>query len=340
MTAILFDLGGTHLRAAVEFECSQVTARSLDHRWRCRIPNSINGGDPEIVWSDLVDLVCGYIAEVGKLAGAEAPVIFGFPGPIGPGGSILAAPTIVGGATEFPDFQGLIAKRTSRAVHMLNDMSAAAWWMSATASANRFLIITVSSGIGSKVFDRGSNLGVIDDLPFAGEIGHVTVDHSSDAPYCDCGGQGHLGAVSSARGIERSARREARRDIARFSESLCARRFGATVDGLNNEAHLVPAALAGDSWALKVIARCTAPLAQSIATITAATGLERVSVIGGFAQALGDLYRQILEEQLAPYEFFTGFPKFSHGFVEVHPAEDEVCLLGAAVYAYRRLGLP
>ena len=212
--------------------------------------------------------------------------------------------------------------------------------MSASTSANRFLIVTVSSGIGSKLFDRGSNLGVINDLPFAGEIGHVTVDHSSDAPYCDCGGQGHLGAVASGRGIERFARKQAGLDFVGFSESLCASRFGATVDGPNNEVHLVPAALAGDSWARNVIARCTAPLAQSIATITAATGLERVAVIGGFAQTLGDLYRRVLEEELVAYEFFTGFPKFSRGFVEVHPAEDEVCLLGAAIYAHRRLGLP
>ena len=340
MTAILFDLGGTHLRSAVEFECSRVTARSLAHRWRCRIPNSVSGGDPEIVWSDLVDLVCGYIAEVEEFVGPEAPIIFGFPGPIGPGGSILAAPTIVGKATVFPDFQGMIAKRSGHPMHILNDMSAAAWWMSAITSANRFLIVTVSSGIGSKVFDRGSHLGVIDDLPFAGEIGHVTVDHSSDAPYCDCGGKGHLGAVASGRGIERFARKEACRDFVEFSKSLCASRFGATADLLNNEAHLVPAALAGDIWARRVVARCTAPLAQSIATITAATGLERVAVIGGFAQTLGDLYRQILEMELAPYEFFTGFPRFSHGFIEVHPAEDEVCLLGAAIYAHRRLGLP
>ena len=339
MTAILFDLGGTHIRGAVEFECSKVTSSSLAHRWRCRIPNFITEGDPEVVWSDLVNLVCGYIAQVDGSVGPEAPVIFAFPGPIGTGGLILAAPTIVGKASAFLDFRGIIARQSGRPVYILNDMSAAAWWISATTTANRFLCVTISSGIGSKVFDRGSTLEVIDDLPFAGEIGHVIVDHSSDAPFCDCGGQGHLGAIASGRGIERFARKEARRDPVEFSESLCASRFGATEDELNNEAHLVPAALAGDAWARKVIARCTAPLAQAIATIATASGLERVMVIGGFAQTLGDLYRQILEEELAPYEFFAGLPQFSHGFVEVQPVEDDVCLLGAATYAHRRLNI-
>ena len=91
----------------------------------------------------------------------------------------------------------------------LNDVSAAAWYLSSRTRARRFLVVTVSSGIGSKLFDRDHPAGVIDDPPYAGEIGHVVVDPGDDAPLCGCGGRGHLGAISSGRGTERLARERA-----------------------------------------------------------------------------------------------------------------------------------
>jgi predicted NBD/HSP70 family sugar kinase len=339
MPAILFDLGGTHLRAAVQSNCSEVHPHSLTQRRQWRIQNFLNSESSESIWDSLLDLASSYVDSVASIVSQDAPIILGFPGPVTTSGVILAAPTIAGNTSTIPDFRRVIADRTGRAVHILNEMSAAAWWMSTASTANRFLIVTVSSGIGSKVFDRSSTLGVLDDLPFAGEIGHVIVDHSSNAPYCDCGGRGHLGAIASGRGIERFGALEAQRDPNAFRSSLCSTRFGATPEDLRNEAHLAPAAQAGDPWARTVIAHCTAPLAQIVAGLTAAVGLDHVAIIGGFAQTLGDAYRQILEEQLAPYEFFPGFPKFSSGFIEVHRPENDVCLLGAATYAHLRLGI-
>ena len=70
-------------------------------------------------------------------------------------------------------------------------------------------LFTVSSGIGSKMFDRKSSQGVIDHLPYAGEIGHIVINDDAHAPVCDCGAKGHLQAIASGRGIERAARREA-----------------------------------------------------------------------------------------------------------------------------------
>src|SRR5205823_8314994 len=125
----------------------------------------------------------------------------------------------------------------------------------------RFMVVTVSSGIGSKIFDAGNARGVIDDLPYAGEIGHAKADESDDAPACDCGGKGHLGAIASGRGILRYAKRVAAIDPA-FLQSMCAGHFGATPGSLTNEDHLVPAAQLGDPWALNVVRHCTAPLAR------------------------------------------------------------------------------
>jgi C7-cyclitol 7-kinase len=185
------------------------------------------------------------------MAGPATPVIIGFPGPVDSDGRIVAAPTIVGRHDSIPDLLAAVSSATGRPTFLLNDMSAAAWGFSAKTDAHRFIIVTVSSGIGSKIFDR--TLGVIDHPSYAGEIGHVMVDSSPLALACDCGGRGHLGAIASGRGIERAARQKATRDPVSFRSSLCSSRFGATAKDLNNEAHLVPAACAGDVWARELI---------------------------------------------------------------------------------------
>ena len=272
-------------------------------------------------------------------SGGERSHCPGLPGPIDAAGNIVAAPTIIGEQNRIPDLRACISQATGRPVYLLNDMSAAAWRLSATTKAKRFIIVTISSGVGSKVFDRSSNIGVLDDVPYAGEIGHVVVDGSEGGPQCDCGGKGHLGAIASGRGIERAARRRAVQDPQAFTTSLCASRFGAGTTTLTNEDHLVPAALAGDQWALDVIFRCTEPLGKVLAAVTAAMGLDLIAVMGGFAQSLGPVYLETLEKTMHNQDHFPSFPKFKPGFLEIHAPDDEVCLLGAATYANRRLGV-
>src|SRR5205085_10876403 len=140
--------------------------------------------------------------------------------------------------------------------------------------------------------------GVLDEVVYAGEIGHAKVEHAADVPRCDCGGVGHLGGIASGRGIERYARLVAARDEKRFSASACAQRFGASADTLNNEHHLAPAAALGDAWALDVISQCTRPLARALVSTALAVGLEKVIIIGGFALQLGSVYLDVLRPLL------------------------------------------
>jgi glucokinase len=102
---------------------------------------------------------------------------------------------------------------------------------------------------------------------------------------------------------------------------------------------LVPAAVAGDEWAIRVISKATEPLGRVLASITTAMGLDLIAVIGGFAQSMGPAYVKILEGILRNQDHFPGFPKFTSGFIELPPPDDEVCLLGAATYAHKRLGV-
>jgi C7-cyclitol 7-kinase len=217
-------------------------------------------------------------------------------------------------------------------VHLLNDLSAAAWYLS-TSIPERFLVVTVSSGIGSKLFDPA--VGVLDDVAFAGEIGHSVADSSPDAVRCDCGGRGHLGAIASGRGIERRAREIARAAPHRFAQSECAHRYQATLESLTNEAHLVPAFRGGDPWTVDVVAQCSRYLARSLVYSIIVAGLGRVVIIGGFALAAGDAYLSVLR---AAARECCDYDLLRDGIGErlvLGAVGEEACLLGASVYAER-----
>src|SRR5262249_15592030 len=163
--------------------------------------------------------------------------------------------------------------------------------LSTKTAARRFLVVTVSSGIGGKMFDRGHAAGVIADPPYAGEIGHVVVDDRDDAAPCGCGGGGGPGGnLSRGGGGERGrgGRRGLAGEAAARDPKSCARSLGATLLGarpatLTNEEHLAPAARAGDPWALAVVREGAAPLARVLVTLITGAGLEKVFLIGGFA---------------------------------------------------------
>ncbi len=319
----MFDLGGTYIRSAVA--AADGTLRAVERR---PIPNVFSGDQPSRVWDRIVELVCEHCERSADLE--PDGVVISFPGPVRDRRIPLAAPTICGSAAP-DDIAASIAARTRLPVHLLNDVSAAAWYIGEHIDVDRFLVVTISSGIGSKIYDRGTAARVIDDAPFAGEIGHVAVDASRDAPRCDCGERGHLGAIASGRGTERLARARAASDMRAFLHSACAVRYGATPRTLRNEEHLVPAALAGDRWARAVIAEAMRPLALALITVVHACALERLVVIGGFAGALGDWYIKELESlMLAASGRTFNVPR---NLVQRLDVEDDVCLRGAASFA-------
>ena len=112
------------------------------------------------------------------------------------------SPTVTGN-DQVPDLRQMIARATGRACTLLNDVSAASWHFAVRLTAERFGVVTVSSGIGFKIFDRRLGACVNDD---AGEIGHLVIDESAGARRCECGERGHLAAFASGRAVEQAAR--------------------------------------------------------------------------------------------------------------------------------------
>jgi C7-cyclitol 7-kinase len=328
VTAVAVDLGGTFLRCAIatgQGHVTDVVSRRID-----RDPKRHNS---EEIWSRLFDAIEEYAGGTHAGLSREDPIAFAFPGPIVDHARIIGAPTVAGKNTAMPDVVNELHERTGRAVYLLNDLSAAAWYYLDAVPDNRFMVVTVSSGIGSKLVDRAHPDRVLDGRAGAGEIGHIVVDSRPEAPVCDCGGRGHLGAISSGRGTEDLARRMSRLDSAAFAQSRCVTEFGATNDDLTNEAHLVPAALAGDVWAWSVIRKAQEPLALVLATAIVAASLDRVLVIGGFAATLGERYIRSLCDAVQA--------RTSSGLIDIRiddvisfgRSASEACLRGAGLFA-------
>jgi C7-cyclitol 7-kinase len=328
MPAIVYDVGGTHLRRGIARDGRLTDAKSL------RITDATITDPEPVIWHRVTSALAQFAADQPD----DLPIVISFAGPIDEAGRVLSAPTLLGAPTEGFDLARVIHAKTGRRVHVLNDVSAAAWAASEQVGVRRFMVVTVSSSIGSKIFDRDRARPVVDDVAYAGEIGHARVDHAVDAVLCDCGGRGHLGAMASGRGIERRARQRAVTDPAGFARSLCVTRFGASAETLSNERHLVPAARATDDWTLEVIADGTRLLANMLATCVFAGGIEHVRIIGGFASALGGVYLDILRAALRRATDYKLLETRLPTLVSMAEPGEETCLLGAAVYARRVLG--
>lgn len=302
-----------------------------------RIPSVPNGAPAEAVSASLVRTIVDYAGRVHEDVGGDAPISISVPGPVEAGGIIHIAAPLFGDERPDLDLASQVSNRTGRECFVLNDVSAAAWYFSERFDADRFMVVTVSSGLGSKLFDRSRKYGVIDEVDYAGEIGHITIDYEHEALPCDCGGRGHLSSISSGRGVQRYAIQHAVEDRESFERSILYSRTHGDPKLMTNEDHIVPAILEGDRWALDVLTHCSYPLAQMLSVVTAAAGLERIAIIGGFALSLGPVYIDVLNECFHHHKDFELMTERFGDLLWMEEQLMEECLLGAAAYGRRRI---
>jgi glucokinase len=323
--ALVFDIGGTNIRAGAY----SLTDRRLVRTARATVEKGMRPP------TEADGTGCGLfdqLATLSRLVLAGDPplvVAVGFPGPIDSHGNALAAPTIWRRAQDgaLPIRELLQAQWPDTPILVLNDVTAAGFRY--LSHPNETLcVITVSSGIGHKVFVNGKPM--VGPNGRGGEIGHLRIDFSPEAPMCDCGHRGHLGAVASGRATRYQVLGLAREDPEGFERSLLASLSERGAEGVENE-HLVCAYHRGDSWTEQVVLRMADPLGRAIASIHLAVGVERFVLIGGFALALGGSYRRQVAAAVALSLWDLGLDW--DRAVELGQPEDDAGLLGAGHYA-------
>jgi len=287
-----FDLGGTNMRAAT-IAITKTNWRMLD-QLRRPTPNYLSAPDTLAArrLDDLLDFITDYADSARTRFGAVA-LVAAFPGPIQGSGTVLALPTIWGpdGQSLCPiDLAGRIkARLPDMAIKVMNDVSAAGYRF--VSEGGDFALFTLGSGIGLKVFLDGQ--ARVGPHGFGGELTHMVFDASPNAPLCDCGGRGHLGALASGRAWQRvaSAALEAgcKPDLVRFVE----------------------------------------PLARAIAMLHFSLGLERFIFAGGLAEGLGETLRAAIVLNLPTQGWNTG--QDWNTMVQLAPADDAHALIGGAL---------
>ncbi|MEV3860399.1 ROK family protein [Streptomyces sp. NPDC050095] len=330
----VLDVGGTTLRIADYDPATGSLSRAR------RIPVDGMARDPgapvpllqERVVAQLVREVEAHTAA----GGTPRAVGVAFAGPITAGGLVLAAPTVWGARGEPLPLGGLLTERLGVPVVVVNDLTAAAWRY-ATTESRPFCLLTVSSGIGNKVFRGGEVL--LDADGHGGELGHWTCDTSPDAPRCDCGGRGHLGAIASGRGVLAAVRRAAAADRAGFAASPLSSYADGRPEAITNQA-IAAAVRADDAFATAVLRSTLTALAQAITSVFTSIGICRYIVMGGFALAVGERYRRLLVGELTRLGCFGLDARGIDAMVSLGAADDDHGLLGAGHLLAARMPSP
>ncbi|WP_230479979.1 ROK family protein [Nocardiopsis kunsanensis] len=288
---IVVDVGGTTLRVATGTDGHRPPSRV--RRVRTAGLESAPHAPVDVLQKRVVDQIIHEVLDLGS--GAPARVGIAFAGPVTADGLVTAAPTVWGeGGLPLP-LGDLVQERLRVPVMVVNDLTAAAWRYSAV-EREPFCLWTVSSGIGNKVFRDGEVLVHPDG--HGGEMGHWVCDTSAEAPLCDCGARGHLGALSSGRGVLAAARREAAHRPEAFASSGLGDLCRSNPVGIDNPA-LAAAVRAGDPFSLDVLKGSLSHLASAVGAVFTSSGVRRHVIIGGFALAIGELYRDLLVEELS-----------------------------------------
>ena len=202
--ALAMDWGGTWCRIAV-------VSREGRILWQSRARNAA-GADREQLLADGEALVrqavdwCGPGCLVAGLGVAAA-------GPVDSESGTLQEPP------NLPALNGVSLKaawqpQLGMEVHVGNDANLAAlgeYEYGAGLEArqirdgsNSLVYVTVSTGIGGGVIDRGKLL--LGSRGLAAEVGHMVIDRGPDAQMCQCGNRGCLEALASGTSIARIAR--------------------------------------------------------------------------------------------------------------------------------------
>jgi glucokinase len=282
---LVVEVGGTFLGAAF-FDPAR---RVLERRRTAPTPNYLDGERAGLQRA-VLDAIRTLAAQV--LDGDEPAIVaVAYPGPLDEAGRVLATPTVLGSSAGEPFLlqQACEDLWPGATVHTMNDLTAAGYRYVA-AGLRHFAVVTVGSGIGHKVFLDGRPR--VGPGGRGGEIGHLRLDFSADAPPCDCGGRGHLGGLASGRGTVAGVRRRAASDPEGYAGSSLARHVD---DPRRIDGPAVAAAYrADDAFTVAAVRDAARYLGQGLAAIHLDTGIERIILVGGFAIALGERYRRLV----------------------------------------------
>lgn len=266
-----------------------------------------------------------------------------FPGLVSTHGNIGRTNAIWGeGASDLTG--GELSSRLGLRVDVLNDLAAAAIRHGEDpcfTNERTILTLSVSSGIGSKIYDRVDRRVVMERNGRNGELGLAIVDEGP-AALRNANGRlpGILGNYASGVGFSRLLRHCATSASGSqlYSASLLRSTLAEigeiveTVDGVRLNNIAVECIEANDVFTRYVLTRSIKYLAQVLHVIVLFDAPDAIVLTGGFAVAVGELYRQELCSTLSHYLPLLYAPAEIDKMVKLPPADEFDNLRGVALW--------
>jgi predicted NBD/HSP70 family sugar kinase len=341
---IAFDLGGTSFRSALLTRNGSLALAKRIPSLNCR---SLPGRSAD----DIVGEIADYIAETAKAVRRSsgsmekrAVIAISMGAALNAHtGKILGSGPILGEGSPSFDLDTALRQRVSNAhVTIVNDVTAsliAHSRMSSLRHARRLALITVSTGIASRVLTCSvPHVPVCPILGTQGEIGHHRIAFSlGGVPFsskCSCGGVDHLNAFASGQGIQHVLERAREMFPDEFRKSPL-NQCDAEFDGAL--AVLAQGLEQGDVLSRKILQAITMPVAEAIKWhFMLDPEIDKLILTGGVCFLLRNAYLASVLENLAALEFYPmgrEAESFWADRIILGPVSDDAGLVGAAYMA-------
>lgn len=214
-------------------------------------------------------------------------------------------------AASFPLRERLQEELPEIAWHVINDIAALlAPYMLEDASFSKTMLVTVSSGIGSRLFDHiNCRIPYEEKHGIQGEIGHLPCTFELGGRWierrCECGGRNHLNAFASGRGIASTLATLPSFDAAYIDILPESPAAWVQADDNYRLKALQVALRKGNSIALALLDTFVTPLTRVLATaLTLDPDIERIVMTGGVVHGLGKHYRDSLQRTFLRDELY------------------------------------
>jgi glucokinase len=296
------DWGGTWVRAAL------VEGDQIIHRERLRRPESL----PE-QYDAIALLLQQCIAAVGR---RPRSVGIGIAGVVQQQ-TVMTAVNL--GVTEKTEVARALAAELDCPVVLANDTQSAAVWLTGRWRDDLTAVLSMGTGIGGAVIDRGR---LLSGDGAAGDFGHMVL--GVDGPRCPCGGAGCFEMLVSGKVLAAAAE-----ELAITGQSgILQDRLG--VAGSLHAGDLQDACNAGDTAARATLERAASVFAVGIRNIVAAVDPARIAVAGALLSpdvTFGRMVRQSWDSVR---------PSWCSTALVYVPNDEDATLLGAARLAAHR----
>ncbi len=233
-------------------------------------------------------------------------ISMGFAGMVTDKGTIFYGPNIWGPDESIDISNQQLEKEFGLPVSVVNDMSAAIVRYGKSAefsSCKRIYLVTISTGIGAKMFDIQQGEVVLDKKGRIGEIGHSTIISTkitvNGSPL-----KGRLESYASGRGTPRLAKIMASQFRESYKNSTIKEYIEKRNDTIDTIDHnilaklIIQCSLENDVFSLDVLRESIHHLAYLLHIVILNDAPDKIILMGGFAQNGGEMYRKMLVDEL------------------------------------------